>query len=71
MAWCNNIANTSVYKRQTIYYHAQTPCDTRKTTRTSQRDYTREQHDDTQTMSRAKNKQIINENILVGINHVN
>jgi hypothetical protein len=35
--------------------------DTRKTTRTNQRDYAREQHDDAQTISRANNKQIINE----------
>jgi hypothetical protein len=25
-----NIVNMSVYKRQTIYYHAQTPCDCTK-----------------------------------------
>jgi hypothetical protein len=30
-------------------------------TRVSQREYAREQHDDAQTMSRANNKQIINE----------
>jgi hypothetical protein len=29
MTWCINIVNMSVYKRQTIYYHAQTLRDTR------------------------------------------
>jgi hypothetical protein len=94
MTWSINIVNMSAYKRQTIYYHAQTPRDTRDrhatthahdvcqrvwtarathakqharqcATRTSQCNYAREQHDDAQTMSRANNKQIINEKYFI------
>jgi hypothetical protein len=90
MTWRINIVNMSAYKRQTIYYHAQTSRDSRercattcangtrddareaarrhakqrawqRATRASQHDYAHEQHDNAQTMSRANNKQIINE----------
>jgi hypothetical protein len=45
MTWRINIINMSVYKRKTIYYHAQTSCGTREQRATTRANGTRDTHE--------------------------